>query len=416
MASEDFSVSVSEPTKQGENVSSYTIYKISTETIRKVFNGTSFTVLRRFSDFTWLHDQLEMQVPGAIIPSLPQKVIVGRFSPDFIERRRRSLERFLLKVSRHSELSITSPFIIFLTANEQEFEGAKIQLQPRKDASIKQWFDEALFSLSANVQSIRSESKFDNDEQFEQIAAKTSDLELKLQNAAKHTAFLVRKTKELANALHEFGQAFNLLGQDETDGLGPVLTKTGDTATEMSRLTAQFSEDETNDFEAPLIEFLGMVSAVKSALTKRQQKKNILHSAIKDRESKKQQLLKYRQQGSPKEAQAAQAVDNAETNVVNAQKDFDEISERVLREVESFNLQKFIEVKEMLLNYINLEISYHQQIERSWGTLLADFQSFPTSRRFPYPSGNNQQQGSNPIPFSSSHMNDSNDSSDLIGV
>ena len=80
-----FYLNLSDPTKQGENVSSFILYKIATRTTRSDFPNNSYLVLRRFSDFTWLHEQLSLQVPGAIIPPLPQKVIVGRFSSEFIE-------------------------------------------------------------------------------------------------------------------------------------------------------------------------------------------------------------------------------------------------------------------------------------------------------------------------------------------
>lgn len=41
----------------------------------------------RYSDFVWLHGQLELEVPGAIVPPLPEKAVVGRFTPEFIEAR-----------------------------------------------------------------------------------------------------------------------------------------------------------------------------------------------------------------------------------------------------------------------------------------------------------------------------------------
>ena len=51
-------------------------------------------VLRRYSDFVWLSDRLHVERAGAIVPPLPDKQPVGRFSPAFIEARRMGLELF----------------------------------------------------------------------------------------------------------------------------------------------------------------------------------------------------------------------------------------------------------------------------------------------------------------------------------
>lgn len=52
-----------------------------------------FSVIRRYSDFVWLSDQLAKDVPGSIVPPLPEKAVVGRFSAEFVESRRRLLEK-----------------------------------------------------------------------------------------------------------------------------------------------------------------------------------------------------------------------------------------------------------------------------------------------------------------------------------
>ncbi len=41
------------------------------------FGGSSFIVIRRFSDFDWLHEELVRLHPGVIIPPVPDKAVVG---------------------------------------------------------------------------------------------------------------------------------------------------------------------------------------------------------------------------------------------------------------------------------------------------------------------------------------------------
>lgn len=68
------------------------------------FDFGELSVVRRFSDFVWLSEQLAVSCPGAIIPACPDKQSVGRFSPDFIEARRRAMESFLTRVAAHPQL------------------------------------------------------------------------------------------------------------------------------------------------------------------------------------------------------------------------------------------------------------------------------------------------------------------------
>jgi hypothetical protein len=47
------------------------------------------SVLRRYSDFVWLYERLHKERAGSIVPHLPEKQAVGKFSPEFVEERRR---------------------------------------------------------------------------------------------------------------------------------------------------------------------------------------------------------------------------------------------------------------------------------------------------------------------------------------
>lgn len=49
------------------------------------FAEEEFSVRRRFNDFVWLHAALVEAHPGVIAPPLPEKILLGRFDPQFIE-------------------------------------------------------------------------------------------------------------------------------------------------------------------------------------------------------------------------------------------------------------------------------------------------------------------------------------------
>ena len=82
-------------------------------------------VLRRYSDFLWLYEKLQDERAGAIVPPLPEKQPMGRFNPQFVEDRRRALERFLRRVAIHPELQDCSCLDTFLRADDVTFHAAK---------------------------------------------------------------------------------------------------------------------------------------------------------------------------------------------------------------------------------------------------------------------------------------------------
>ena len=61
----------------------------------------SITVFRRFSHFVLLHTLLSQQLPAIALPPLPSKSYAGRFSTDFVEARRKELQRYLKGLVRH---------------------------------------------------------------------------------------------------------------------------------------------------------------------------------------------------------------------------------------------------------------------------------------------------------------------------
>lgn len=125
-----FSVFVHEPTKSGEGMSSYYVYRVDIESSTLFENETPSTnrmsVQRRFSDFVVLHDKLvqKYQHLGRIVPSPPSKDALGtafmlfqnreKVSDEFLNRRRLALRRFLIKLNRHPVLRLDEDFKHFL--------------------------------------------------------------------------------------------------------------------------------------------------------------------------------------------------------------------------------------------------------------------------------------------------------------
>ena len=58
-------VSVSDPVTQGEGPRSFVSFRVATSTDLPAFKWKSFSVIRRYRDFAWLHDRLSDLYPGA---------------------------------------------------------------------------------------------------------------------------------------------------------------------------------------------------------------------------------------------------------------------------------------------------------------------------------------------------------------
>lgn len=344
-------------------------------------NATFSAVLRRYSDFLWLYERLHMEKAGAIVPPLPEKQPVGRFDPNFIADRRAHLERFLRRVAVHPELADAKCLETFLRADDVTFSAAKntkgevvmasstINLamgKPKADSSFKRWFAEAKTSISGDL--VRSP----DDDLFEEIHRYVHGLDTQMKNVSQQASGLVRKGKEIANGLFEFGLAFNLLGQSEADALGDALGKVGETADRLSVLSADHADKEMSQFEDPLQDYIKTIHAVKLALQRRHEKRLTYSTCLATVEAKQASLQKLRMQpGQEAKAYAAEmSLRRAQEGSQVGQEDFAAVSQRVLREVDRFKREKAEEMRRTVLDYINLQVDYNKKMEEIWAGLI----------------------------------------------
>jgi sorting nexin-1/2 len=269
-------ITVSDPVQHSEGMNKYTSYRVDVRPPPQqndnpnntnpddVFQNAGYSaVLRRYSDFFWLYERLHKERSGAIIPPIPEKQAVSRFSASFIEERRKHLERFVRRVAVHPELYDAPCLETFLRADDVTFQAAKnakgsnsdammmsmsmsvnyssssypAATPPKKDG-IKKWFAEAKTSIAGDL--VRSP----DDDLFVEIDRYIDGLEKQMKNVQLQASGLVKKGKEIANGLFEFGLAFNVLGQSEADDLGHSLTKMGMAADELSAVSMEHSEKE----------------------------------------------------------------------------------------------------------------------------------------------------------------------------
>jgi sorting nexin-9/18/33 len=78
------------------------------------------SVERRFSHFVALDAALQRLLPLCALPVLPARRYLGRLSDDFVERRRRDLERWLDRLLRHPLARQSETLQLFLSCADDE--------------------------------------------------------------------------------------------------------------------------------------------------------------------------------------------------------------------------------------------------------------------------------------------------------
>ncbi|KAG6821416.1 hypothetical protein H0H93_014213 [Arthromyces matolae] len=115
---------VKDPVKElAETKDAYVSYLVQAKTNLPIFSTSNPSARRRFQDFVFLRENLARDFPACVVPPLPDKhrleYITGdRFSPEFMERRRNDLHRFLQRLSRHPTLQRSTLVRAFFESTE----------------------------------------------------------------------------------------------------------------------------------------------------------------------------------------------------------------------------------------------------------------------------------------------------------
>ena len=387
-------ITVSDPKKESEGMNSYVSYKVNTATNREEFSYGQFGVIRRYSDFAWLSDRLARDVPGAIVPPLPDKAVVGRFGADFVESRRRQLERFLQQTAEHEELSKSHYFQTFLQADDAGLLNAKAEAkvqeklnEPRRQTQINTgdgtlatrvgaWLEGSVASLSASMQASQTAHvpQTSEDEILESELAHVANLEAQTQNVSKHAQTLAKRNRDVANGLFEFGLAFTLLGQTEHAPLNDALTKLGSCADQLSLLATEHVAREDAAFRDPVDDQIRHLASVKAALGQRQKHKHAVALAEADLSQRKQAAAKLAgRPGAEGRAVAAEgAIQRAREDVDKARQALEVVTARVTRELQRFKALRAAELRRAIASYVALQAEHSAALRDQWAELLPD--------------------------------------------
>lgn len=114
---ENIFIKISNPEKVNGGIFSKSFISYTVET-----HPFNFQTKKRYSDFLWLRNTLLLMYPNCVIPPLCKKNYIERFSEDLINKRMRSLEKFINGLLIHPLIKNSQILFDFLSIqNEADF-------------------------------------------------------------------------------------------------------------------------------------------------------------------------------------------------------------------------------------------------------------------------------------------------------
>jgi len=378
-------ISVTDPEKKGDGMYQYISYKVNTTAELQPGKFTQSAVVRRFSDFVWLHEQLLANCKGVLIPPLPEKAIIGRFSGDFINERRRGLEVFLHRVTTHRVLKDDDTVQLFLLGDDMSMAAAR---EEKKEAvavvtsnrGFMSMFKESVQAISNTFGAGKERTKSDDDVACDAIVDYSNSLEVSLTSVHTNVEYLIKRTRALAKCWFEFGLACTLLGQHETkqdeEALGNVFSKLGNCADRLSVLIRKRVDRENVHFREPIKDYIRMVGAVKAMMRTRAAVLLTYQTALSSLEAKQTKLAQLKGVAGKEDQtiKLEQALVEAQDEVDEAKMELDKVTKIALEETAKFREMKQEDLKKIVVEFVRLQIDHSKKVQSAWESILPEIQ------------------------------------------
>ncbi|KAF9152303.1 intercellular trafficking and secretion [Linnemannia schmuckeri] len=392
-------ITIKETHKEKEgSTDSYVSYQINTKTSLQEFSSPNVTVRRRFQDFVWLHNVLGRLYPAAVLPPLPDKhriryVRGDRFNPDFVEKRRASLERFLKKLAVHPVLQRAESLRIFLESRDWNSDLAE-QNKKRQDEGRLDTIGDALLNAFAKIKK--------PEEKFVIMRDEVDKLEENLQGLEKLEQRILKRQEELEADYREFGGAVAGLGNLET-GLTEPLHRFAHTVASYATIMNELSTREDAEFLSQLHECLAYCNSVKSVLKLRDQKQldfeelsDFLQQQVAERDrlmsngrlggsatiggffQQKMDEIKGVDQERAKQdklKRVAEKIHELQDAVEKSNDISVAVSNETVKEYEIFQLQKTKDLRQCLLDYSSGRVEFFEKGAALWDQIIPILES-----------------------------------------
>ncbi|KAL3683251.1 hypothetical protein R1sor_001273 [Riccia sorocarpa] len=401
--------------------SSYVTYLITTRTNIREYQGTEFSVRRRFRDVVTLADRLADAYRGYFIPPRPDKSIVESQvmqKAEFIEQRRLALEKYLSRLAAHPVLRRSNELRLFL-----QFQG-KLPLTPNTDIASRMLdgavnLPRQLFGESSSLippqeasqpakggrdlvrlfkelkQSVTNDwggvkpAIVEEDRAFLEKKEKLQDLQKQLGDASQQAEALVKAQQEVGEVMGELGLAFIKIAKFETEEAATDAqrvhannTKRVGTATiKASRFHREANVQSVKHLDQ-LHEYLGLMQALHAAYADRSNALLTVQTLMTDLEANKLKVEKLHQAASKffgvdknrerKIEELKEVVKVNEAARDSAQQEYDRIKERNRTELERLEKDRRKDFLNMIRGFVMTQVGYAEKISNVWASVVEE--------------------------------------------
>ncbi|ETW87042.1 hypothetical protein HETIRDRAFT_406843 [Heterobasidion irregulare TC 32-1] len=392
---------VKDPVKElAETKDAYVSYLVSAKTNLPIFSTPTPSARRRFQDFVFLRNNLSRDFPACVVPPLPDKhrleYLTGdRFSPEFMERRRQDLHRFLQRLSCHPTLQRSTLVRAFFESTEWHvIMHQHIAHPPVPDQStgVIDNISDTLLNAFSRVRK--------PDERFLEMRENVDKFEESLNTSERLWTRVRGRTTDLTADYHDMAVAVQGLGFLES-GITDQLNHFSNTLLEFSALFRHTTQNTIDPFLIHLHSLLTYSHAHRAVLKLRDQKQLDLEEltdylsgvtaerdrlsavisgyagssglglgaylrdrvdAIRGADDDRSRVEKMRKlDGKIKELEEA---------VTTAHETSDAFSDETLREQAVFQRAKECEMKEMLTNLADGQIELYKSAMEEWERII----------------------------------------------
>ena len=375
-------------------------------------NNFNFLVLS--SDFRWLRDRLQTEMPGGIVPIIPHRRTIMsniKFNIEFIEQRRLDLEEFLNEIAVHGELcrapSMT-PFMLdplgpdfdegkkrveSATPTQNKWAGEDTQseisgptgIMTNKSsqstpmtARLGNFF--AKLRLSAGNQELMTTK---DESQVVALNEYVTEVQSYTNGLIKASEAILKSTSSAADAYHEIGIPIGMwrtvymqqiLKQDESTR--EMMAGICELSDSLSSLLRNKHKKEEFLFGRKIHKLANTVSAFDIALKQRKSCQMEFTHIHNNMIEKNQALEKAQKNLKPPEVteQLQRERVELESLIEFGRQELDEITKRLLRDAETNRPKLLLMLQSAFLAFAKVQISYTSQLDEACKRLLPNLE------------------------------------------
>ncbi|PSS34437.1 Sorting nexin 2B like [Actinidia chinensis var. chinensis] len=415
--SEYIRISVSDPLREQEISNSlvpgsntYYTYLITTRTNLPHFNGSEFSVRRRFKEVVSLSDRLSESYRGFFVPLRPDKSVVESQmmqKQEFVEQRMAAVEKYLRRLADHPVIKRSEELKVFLEAEGRLMlaghtdvaargldgvvklpwqlmgDGNEAAVQPgRGGRDLFRMFKELKQAVS-NDWGGPKPPLVEEDKEFLERKEKLQEFEQQLSNVSQQAESLVKAQQDIGETMGELGLAFVKLTKFETEEamynsqrVRAVDMKTVATAAvKASRLYRELNA-QTVKHLAKLHDYLSVMLAVNNAFTDRSSALLTVQTLLSELASLNSRIEKLEVASSKifggdrsrihKIEELREAIRVTEDAKSCAVREYERIKENNKNELERLDKERHNDFMSMLKGFVVNQVGYAEKMSNVW--------------------------------------------------